>query len=218
MRADDRELLGEIAELLKVPNFKGSIYHKVEELKFILKDEIDQYKCIMNLLESPEEHALPREHKQERFSLFYNGRTWNPSSSLPQSIIDYLIQYDITPGQIILKHLVTLNEITYEVTFEKPNKNTIEGFYSQRHDYKKDNQGKNPLQPLNSKVLQPGARNQAPAQLHSRWAKQEPQLLKMLFEYLIHHEKFYHYIMDDFLLRWKPLIDKGLFNSNCSSI
>jgi hypothetical protein len=110
-----QEILDQLSELLNIPQFERIIFHKVEELKLYLKDEIDLYRSLKNhfkksaygdmqLCES--EGATEKAPQSYHFELNLNeDGQWVVAGLEPEPPLGYG-HYDIVPEEVI-RHMVT---------------------------------------------------------------------------------------------------------------
>lgn len=110
-----QEILDELNELLNIPQFERIIYHKVEELKLYLKDEIDLYRTLKNnfkksaygdlqVWEGERQEDIPPRSYHFELNLTENGR-WMIGNLEPPPPPGY-DAYDIVPEEVIA-HLVS---------------------------------------------------------------------------------------------------------------
>jgi hypothetical protein len=110
------KLLKELEVLMMIPNFKISIYHKIEELKGILREDIDRFKEILSMLEEVEPIDLTRERK---FTIEKRDGQWTPSiPGIPEKIINFVVEYNPRPGEISMLKNVEIDRNRYTINFD----------------------------------------------------------------------------------------------------
>jgi len=112
--------LDELSELINIPEFERIIYHKIEELKFVLADKINMYRNLKHNFKKTAyghmhlfENETPKETPVFRFELHeIEDSGWHLSKIEPNPPEGVEIE-DIIPRRII-KHI-----IGYETNHEK---------------------------------------------------------------------------------------------------
>ena len=178
---EKKKLLDEIEHLLNVPNFFKSILHKLEELKDIYKDDIKAYEEITGLIE--EKKNSPSSNCQQ-FEITRKRKQWQPSIDIPQQIVDYVVKSEIEPGLTKMDRGVTFPGLPgkYNISFEKKNSRHITG------------------------TIQVDA----PPGGHLQLLKEDQPKddLKEFLYYLSSHQFLYEFVMKQFHMKWKPIVDK----------
>jgi hypothetical protein len=176
------ELLKELEVLMMIPNFKNSIYHKIEEIKGIMREDIDRFNEILTMLDEIEPKDLTRERK---FTIEKREGKWIPSiPGIPEKIINFIVNYNPKLGEINMLNNVEIDSLRYTVNFEKTGKRIINVLSLRGDTHEK--------------------RKQAPTL--------NPEMMgnvKLLFQYIFNNESLCNSIISEFLSRWKPLVDRG---------
>lgn len=176
------ELLKELEILMMIPNFKKSIYHKIEELKDIMREDIDRFNEILTMLDEIEPIDLTWERK---FTIEKRGGKWISSIlGIPEKIIDFIVNLNPEPGVIKMLNDVEIDGIRYTINFENIGKGIINvlSLRGDRHEERKQ------ASPFNLEMM---------------------GYVKLLFQYIFNNEYFCKSIISEFLARWKPLVDRG---------
>ncbi|NIM18021.1 MAG: hypothetical protein GTO45_39000 [Candidatus Aminicenantes bacterium] len=136
MSMSKQEILGELEELLNIPQFERIIFHKIEELKLYLKDEIEHYRKLKGYfrkLAYGDMEVLSNEEDEKEKSVGRNGsidgdkrgqtyhfelsqekdNQWNVARLEPSPPPGYDI-YDIIPEEVI-EYIVSLDTTTGEI-------------------------------------------------------------------------------------------------------
>jgi hypothetical protein len=178
---EKKELLDEIEHLINVPNFFKSILHKLEELKDICKDDIKAYEEITALIE--EKKDSPSFNFQQ-FKITRKGKQWKPSIEIPQQIVDYLVKSEIEPGLTKMDRGIKFPDLPgkYNISFEKKNSSLITGMIQID--------------------APPGGKLKVLKEEHSK------EELKEFLYYLSSNQFLYEFVMKQFRMKWKPIVDK----------
>jgi hypothetical protein len=129
------ELLSEIKDLAEIPEFAGSIKHKIEELKAALSENIHLHREIENMIyDNDIENEKPFQIKGQRFELTLIGKElWIPSipinskkmniyTIIPKEVIKYIIDQESEKGFIEMRRGLTipaLKDRKFDLCFEK---------------------------------------------------------------------------------------------------
>ena len=174
------ELLKELELLMMIPNFKRSIYHKIEELKAILREDVERFHEILTMLDEIEPIDLTRERK---FSIEKMGRQWVPSiPGIPERIIDFIVNQNPKPGLITMLKNAEIDGISYTINFERTGTGIINVLSIRGDRHEKRNQAP----PLNPEIMGE---------------------VKLLFQYIFDNESLCKTVISEFYSKWKPLVD-----------
>jgi hypothetical protein len=205
-------LIEEIRELSSIPEFKKSILHKVNELKALLREDIEVQQKIDAMLRDKKSYER-HDFKGHLFHLNRVGKdTWLPTipgiaeisdqsnhcnifEIIPRSIINFITHYRtkvgvavMLPGQIF----PDLEDRKFDLIFEKQNEDWFTGIIKETASGAAKN----------GRILKNSN--------HSNIMETKEHALKnikQLNHYLLKNDDFYHHVISDFLTRWKPLID-----------
>lgn len=210
---DQEQLLREIKDLLIIPNFHRAIYHKVEELKIILSEDIECFSKISRTIEP--ERQCPRLRDGREFQLARFGDSlWIPSLQslqpvgniyevIPQEIIDYIVRFDTEPGMIVMKSGVKLPGLKgriFDLSFEKHSARRISGIIKEKKCTGKGSED----------VVTPDMPGRE--EMFYREMGEIAEKLKILVSYLLKNNDYYRHVISEFFIRWKPLIDNQLIS------
>jgi hypothetical protein len=188
---DKNQLLKEIEDLINIPNLRLSIFHKVEELKDIYREDIDDYKQVTAMIE-PEKDKMkaPKSFDGHSFEIFRRGKRWKPSIDIPQVIIDFIVNSDIKPGISKMDRRFKFQGLKgqYTLTFEKKDDGHFTGTIQTEKDATAPPGG-------HLKVRQP--------------APHKNDFKEFLF-YLTTNKVLYEHVMSQFRLKWKPTFSKDI--------
>jgi len=202
------KILRELEDLLNIPEFKKTLTHRIAELKLLLSDDIGHYRNITGMIR-PGKRTNPAEGIQ--FELVRLGNSlWIPSLTdqpdqpdsnvfdfIPQIVIDYIIDFDIEPGEIKMISALEFPRLkgrTFNLSFEKHREHFFTGIISERKNEEEDYSKINPelVEDINFNDME------------------------LLFHYLLNFPFFYKHILNEFKLMWKPLIDSDMQRKNLS--
>jgi hypothetical protein len=136
MSMSKKGILGELEELLNIPQFERIIFHKIEELKLYLKDEIEHYRKLKDYFKKlayGDMEVLSSEKDEKEKSLGRNGSIdsdkheptyhfelsqekdnhWNVTSLEPSPPPGYDI-YDVIPEEVI-EYIVSLDTMSGKI-------------------------------------------------------------------------------------------------------
>lgn len=211
---DHERLIREIKDLLIIPNFHRALYHKVEELKIILSEDIECFAKISRTIEPEKE--CPRLRDGKEFQLARFGDTlWIPSllnsrsvsdiyGIIPQEIIDYIVHYETEPGMIVMKSglsLPGLKNRKFDLSFEKHSFRSISGVIKERKSTREDPEDIT------------ASDTQGQDEMFYREMGEIAENLKLLVSYLLKNHDYYRHVISEFFIRWKPLLDHQLIGS-----
>lgn len=196
------KLLKEIKTLLDISdNLALSIFHKVEELKHMYSEEIEQFEKVSHLI------SKDIKPTQIKFKLIKESENWTMSEpekqeflnihNISTELIPFIVNTEINPGIIKMKK-VEIKGQKYRLSFEKKNDACFSGTI-EVGKFKNSLYAFNPL----------GAEKED---------HKKDELLKTFLSYLMKDEDFYNFIMDSFQVKWQPIMDtKSTKGSNDSS-
>ena len=127
------ELLSEINDLAEIPEFAGSIKHKIEELRVALSENIHLHREIESMIYD-RENEKSFQIKGQRFELTLIGKElWIPSiptqskninvyAIIPKEVIKYIIDQKSEKGFIEMRRGITIPDLKdrkFDLCFEK---------------------------------------------------------------------------------------------------
>jgi hypothetical protein len=172
-------LLKELEILMIIPNFKGSIYHKMQELKTIMKEDIKRFNETLRMLESVDTIDL---NKGVHFTIEKSDDEWIPSiPGIPGEIIDFISSYN--SSVINMLNDVEIDGRKYAIHFEWKEPGLIDVLLLRANLEKKKQ----------TSSLKSG----------------KMENLKLLFQYLLNNESLCDSVLSEFLSTWKPLVDSS---------
>lgn len=214
------ELLEELKDLLQVPEFEKAIYHKVQELKTVLREEIVQYARI-SVVMNPQMKQYIYEHKKENplhFELVRCGKgTWinrflkthpprKPGGAISDFFtkerIQFIVNYDIQPGLFCLKHGFSIPGAegrVFDLGFVKHTEQYYTGVITERRKKK-----------MVTKLVSPDNKS---VRISDLKISDRTGVAKAIAYYLIANDVYYNHVAADFLGAWGPLLDNKLIIS-----
>ncbi|MGD2090001.1 MAG: hypothetical protein PVH61_27740 [Candidatus Aminicenantes bacterium] len=209
---EHEKIIQDVKELLKFPNIGKSLFHKIEELKGILSENIEKY-C--PLIEKHPQEKTGHPSEGTRFELRrISEKLWIPSipgnrsnnayEVIPQPIIDYILNRQEKTGVIEMKPGLSFPDIPgqiFDLIFEKSSPKYIWGIIQQ-------------CQENLSEFIYPN-RQAVKATAHDVGENSDKQeVLKLVLYYLLNHQDYYTHVTAEFFYHWKPLIDSQLITAN----
>jgi hypothetical protein len=209
---ENEKIIQDAKELLKFPNIGKSLFHKIEELKGVLSENIEKY-C--PLIEKHPQRKTSHPQGGTRFELRQlSEKLWVPSipenrnsnayEVIPQPIIDYIVNHQKKTGVIEMKPGLSFPDIpgqVFDLIFEKSNPKYIWGIIQ------KSQENTSEFIYPNRQAVKPD-----PQDVGEHSDKQE--VLKLVLYYLLNHQDYYTHVTAEFFYHWKPLIDSQLITAN----
>lgn len=206
IKKNDEALFEEMKDLMNVPKMKMLMAHKFQELKGLLKTDIDHYLQIKERLNTP---ASPDFSEAMEFQILKPGkRAWSAvlvSSNhleikpipdihglFPRELIDFIVSQIPSPDGLVSKNEFTLSTLPHRVfnfSFKKIHDHLFTGTLSERKI-------------SNIEVLSP---RQEPSAMDN---VVDMEVLNTLFTYLLRDKILYKHMVLQFLFVWKQLIDE----------
>jgi hypothetical protein len=217
----ERVDLDEFMELLNIPEFEKLIYHKIEELKCLLRNEIKIYRTIKDNFKKTAcsntyifENDAPQKVHTYRFELSrVESRKWIPvkieplpprgcsvDDIIPTSLIQHIVSYPVNPEKIRSYRLETAGtgKRQYHVAeFVKYSDDYLFGAVRQ----------------VEISEQKTSTQNQEPRIVKIDWdyeKKGDEQNYQDLFYYMQRYPEIKKCILGDFFHRLKPLLDSRL--------
>ncbi len=221
---EEQKLLDDITEFLIIPQFERILYHKVQEMKIFLKDEIAFYRNLrkkfrdeaygkMEVYNSAEQESV----KKERSYLFQldleEDNKWalsniepslppgcNRDQLLPRAIIQYITSFRTAPAKIEEFNDFSLSSLKgrrFDFKFAKYSDSHILGTISNVN-----------FESIH-KASEPGENNLVDINEHFEKETTERKYREMT-DYMKTHSEFEEHMLAEFYMKWKPLIDKKL--------
>jgi len=218
---EKQKIIDELTELLNIPQFERIIYHKVEELKTYLRDEVSLYKNLkkdfqkaaygnMRVFENEEQIRS----QTYRFELDKNeDNQWvsteiepsPPSRSdindiIPPGIVEYITGFKSNPTKIETVNNFTLPALRgrmYNLRFAKYSDNHALGTITEIQQKKESS----PLSAELDNLMD----------INDYYKEDTVELnYKELMYYMEKFPAFKEHVFSEFFMRWKPLIDEKL--------
>ncbi len=214
---DLESLIEDIRELAAMPEFKKALIYKVRELKVLLDKDIEALRDIdemLGLREMSGSNAMPKKIggiKGQPFQLKRIGEnTWIPSLSnisdqrnvheiISAEISEFITRYGAHVGIPVMRPDLTLPGLKgrkFSLVFEKERDDLFSGTISEIVAGSENKPGKKETG-TDLAGVQQRLRN-----------------IKQLFQYLVKYDDLYCYYISDFFVRWKPLIDNNVIETN----
>ena len=209
---ENEKTIQDAKELLKFPNIGKSLFHKIEELKGVLSENIENY------------FPLIEEHPQRKTSCTPGGtrfelrrlseKLWVPSipenrssnayEVIPQPIIDYIVNHQKKKGVIEMKPGLSFPDIpgqVFDLIFEKSSPKYIWGIIQK-------------CQENISEFIYPNRQAVKTASQDMGENSDKQEVLKLVLYYLLNNQDYYTHVTAEFFYHWKPLIDSQLITAN----
>ena len=205
---EDERIIQDVGKLLKYPDLRKALIHKVEELKSMLSKDLDQYMPFLGEESPGTSGGVGKEHifvlKKVRKGV------WIPSGPeitehdafdyVPPAIVRYIVKYPTKTGVIEMRPGVELKELPgrrFDLNFEKKNSSLIRGTIRE-HEV-------NPVE-----TLFPDQRMYKCTFQNALENAARSEVIKILIYYLLRHDSYYKHVASQFYYRWKPLFDGKL--------
>jgi hypothetical protein len=209
---EHEKIIQDAKELLKFPNIGKSLFHKIEELKGVLSENIEKY-C--PLLEKHPQKKTGHTPEGIRFELRrISEKLWIPSipenrgsnayEVIPQLIIDYIVNQQRKTGVIEMKPGLRFPDIpgqVFDLIFEQSSPKYIWGIIQE-------------FQENISEVIYPNRQAVKSASLDVGEKSDKQEVLKLVLYYLLNNQDYYTHVTAEFFYHWKPLIDNQLIAAN----
>lgn len=209
---EQEKIIQDVKELLKFPNIGKSLFHKIEELKGILSENIEKY-C--PLIEEHPQRKTNHNSRGTRFELRrLSEKLWIPSipenrksnayKIIPQPIIDYIVYHQEKTGVIEMKPGLRFPEIpgqVFDLIFEKSSPKYIWGIIQK-------------YQENLSEFIYPNRQSVKSASPDVGENSNKQEILKLVLYYLLNNQDYYSHVTAEFFYHWKPLIDSQLITAN----
>lgn len=196
MSIDENKLIEDFAMLIRLPlpELKRSLFHKAEELKHEYGHQLKKYRAIETMIDPDKKENTGEHVKEIRFELLKKKSGWKVKPvGLPIEVVNHITTMKISPG-IIKMQKFKLPGRNIDLSFEKIDRDFIIGS-------------------LKEKIKEKTAKDKNSAPEQSRKTGDKTGDIKTLLTYLLNNEFLYNVINDDFLEKWKPLIDQGIINN-----
>lgn len=188
---DNEKLIEDIKTIIKIPELRAALFHKVEEYKSNNAKKIEEYRELENMVEPEKKEKTGEPVKEIRFEIRKKKAGWmaNPVD-IPREVVKHITTMDLTPG-IIKMQKFKLEGRTIELSFEKQERDCFTGFIIEKSTQT--------------------AQKETPAKQAKKADKTGD--LKTFITYLLNNEPLYNWMMNEFFDNWKPLIEGGCFTS-----
>jgi hypothetical protein len=199
---DDETLFNDFKMLMKIPEYRASLFHKVEELKG--KDEngagkMQEFRELEKMVDPVDQEKETKKKdessKPVNFEIEKVKRNWTVyPEDIPREIVNHIISHDLNPGEIKMEKFKLPGGKMIDLSYELQPRGCITGSIREKSSEKKAKQ-----------------KTTKPAPSTGTGSKTED--LKILLTYLVNNEFLFNVINEEFLEKWKPLIDKGIINN-----
>jgi hypothetical protein len=185
----DWVLIEEIKRLLKNPDFKQAIYHKVQEwnhLTGVGQTKVDHIKREIEYLATS---TPPDDFLELDFQLTKTDDSWCLSGKgdqpdLPKALIEKIIMLSNEHPLVLYRAVQIPGLKPVFVSFTKE-EDTITGTIKEKREEK----GQRP---------------------HSPFSEQDVKNIRIMIDYMAENKDFRDHIFDELYQKWIPLIDRGL--------
>ena len=216
-----KEILDELDELLNIPQFERIIFHKIEELKTYLRDEISLYRDLKEGFQSAAygkmhiyEESGPKKSMTYRFQLDKDAKGQWKITDIDPSLPPRIETDDVIPP-LLIKYMDSFSANATKIEtvpeFSHPDLEGRAFFlrfakYSDRH--------------LMGTVTEIKSKREAPSpdsesdklmDINDYYKRDDMGFnYKALMYYMEKFPALKEHIFSEFFMRWKPLIDKKL--------
>jgi hypothetical protein len=191
---DNEKLIEDVKMVMKIPELRTALYHKVEEYKISHKKRIEEYREIEKMVD-PEKKEKPGDPVKEiRFEIRKKKAGWmvNPVD-IPQEIVKHITTMDLTPG-IIKMQKFKIDGKNIDLSFEMQARDCFTGSIKEKS--------------IKTKKENPS--------IQARKADNKTGDLKTFITYLMNNKTLCDWMVNEFFEHWKPLIDDDFITSELS--
>lgn len=187
---DNQKLIEDVKMIMKMPDLRAALYHKVEEYKSRNAKRIEEYRELENMVDPGKKEKTAEPVKEIRFEIRKKKAGWmvNPVN-IPLAVINHILAQDAKPGIIKMQKL-KLHGKMIDLSFEMHKKDYFTGLIKEKKTEKETKQ-------IIHSISQ--ARN----------TDNKTGDLKTFITYLLNNETLHNWMMREFFGNWKPLIDNG---------
>ena len=185
---DNQKLIEDVEMLMRIPELRAALYHKVEEYKNNHAKRLEEYQEIENMVDPGKKEKTGEPTAEIRFEIRKNETGWvvNPVD-FPRDIVKHITSMNLTPGIIKMQKFKISNGRMIDLSFEMQTRNCFTGSI------------------IEKKIESPG--KEIPAKQVR--AADSTDNLKTFITYLLNNKTLYNWMMSEFFGNWKPLIDSG---------
>lgn len=184
---ENEKLIEDVKMIMKIPELRAALYHKVEEYKRSHAKRIEEYREIEKMVDPEKKEKTEEPVKEIRFEIRKKRAGWtvNPVD-IPQEIVNHIISHGYNPG-IIKMQKFKIDGRNIDLSFEMQARDCFIGSIKEKSTKDK---------------------KEIPSK-QARKADNKTGDLKTLLIYLLNNEDLYNWMVNDFFESWKPLIDNG---------
>jgi len=214
MIPNEKELIEDFIMLIRspLPHMKMVLFHKIEQLKHEFKEELQEYRDIVSMVENPGIKKGEEYQRRVPFELKKTKSGWSVSIPdtdegdtdflIPTELLHRIIAKNIEPGLIYMEKIDLNGRLLY-LSVEKQSEHHYTGTIAENNN---DNQCEISASGQWEKV-----KTNNEGALHNRYKEDmETVDLKTLLYYLMNHESFYNHMIKEFAVKWKPILDNRL--------
>jgi hypothetical protein len=200
---DDESLLTDIKMIMKIPELRAALFHRIEEYKDTHAGTIQKFRELKEMIEpEKKEKEQPKESlKQINFEVKKKEKRggWTVNPAIPQEIVNHIIHiisHGLDLGIIKMEKFTLTDGRIIGLSFEMKSRGLIIGSIVEKETKQKT-----------TKPASPGSTG-------SKGSKEDK--LKTMIGYLVDNENFSNWLINEFFEYWKPLIDDGFISSGFS--
>jgi hypothetical protein len=189
---NNEKLIEDVKTIIKIPNLRAALFHKVEEYKSFNMKKIEEYRDLENIVDPGKKGKTGEPLKKIGFEIRKEKAGWmvNPVD-IPREIVKHITNMDLTPG-IIKMQKFNIGGRHIDLSFEMQSQECFIGSIIEKSTGKANKET-------------PGSQERKPDKTED---------LKTFITYLFNNETLYNWMMSEFFDNWKPLIDNGCIKTN----
>lgn len=204
MQKKDKDLLlKDVTSLLNISdNVARSIYHKVEELKDRYSDDLLVYEQAVKIMKPVTLQAFKFEmiRKNGSWRVSIPGYPASENGIIPHEIAAHITKSGINADVIeMVKNFETSDKKRYDFSFEKKTDDRISCTISEQLDTEEKLTVSHESKIGKSQV-------------------EKSSKLEELITYMMNDEDFFNFMIDEFSLKWKPLLTDGCISKKISAM
>ena len=201
---ENDRLLKELEELIKIDLMKRIIEHKVEELKYMVNDDLDHYLRLYknSSKKSKDKKAVKRVPVGKvDFELVGMGGVWFPNipgedingfDVIPEPVLEYIVH---SPENTVMRYNLTFEELPerrFDLSFTKREDGHITGTIEEKIEGDDA-----PAEKISTKSIHKG-KSSEPKEL------EKIENIKVMIKHMVEYEEFFHHVFKEFRLWWQP--------------
>jgi hypothetical protein len=201
----NEKMIEDFKNMIRIHHLKMSLFHTMEQLKHEFKSKIEAYREIERVIDPGNKQEKTKESvKEMEFVVEKVDQNWiisipgNPDDIkiIPPEILEHITCSNVKPGGFqVIKNFTTKTGKIVNFSFEKQAGDYFTCLIAEK-----------------CSENEKGTKQEIPSKEGRNTEKKadKKEDLKTLLNYLSNHEIFFNTINEQFIEKWKPILDKGL--------